>query len=162
MLTNFGELPIEIQIFPFQKIIFKVPFAKWNLFCSRINLLMCIGTFFGKMQFICWHPYAKFNWHVFMIWYLNLCKEPRYKLLSTDIKLCFLHITWFYLLSVSLTIFHHNSNVIEISCFYRPNSNESIVAEFRTLHGSCVVLECVNICGNIIARNGDTVNRNVY
>ena len=39
---------------------------------------------------------------------------------------------------------------------------KSIVTKFRTLHGSCVVLECANICSNFIARNGDTVKRNVY
>ena len=89
-------------------------------------------------------------------------RDSQYKLLYTDKNLCFLHTTWFYLLPISLTMFRRNSNVMEISCFSSPNSNESIVTKFRTLHGSCVVLGCVNICSNILARNRYTVKRNAY
>ena len=37
--TNFSEIPIEIQIFSFKKMCFKISSAKWRLFCLGLNVL---------------------------------------------------------------------------------------------------------------------------
>ena len=52
-----------------------------------------------------------------------------------------------------LTIFHHNSNVMEISFCSRPKPNEVIATRFCTWRDSCAVVACAKFCCDMIISN---------
>ena len=57
---------------------------------------------------------------------------------------------------ISQTIFHRNSNSMEISCCSHPSCSEVIVKEFCTWHDSCAVVACAKFCSDIMPCNGVT------
>ena len=54
---------------------------------------------------------------------------------------------------ISLTIFHHNSNVMKISFFSHPNTNKVIATIFGTWHDSWAVVACAKFCCDVIISN---------
>ena len=54
---------------------------------------------------------------------------------------------------ISLTIFHHNPNVMEISFCSHPNTNKVIATIFGTWHDSWAVVACAKFCCDMITSN---------
>ena len=56
---------------------------------------------------------------------------------------------------------HLDSNLVEISFWSHPNSDESITTKFCTCHGSPAAMACAKYCDHIIARNKNYFERNI-
>ena len=63
---------------------------------------------------------------------------------------------------VSLTVFHRNSNSMEISFHSHLDSNTAIVTKFCTWHDSCAVVSCAKICCDLMVSNGITARRSFH
>ena len=58
---------------------------------------------------------------------------------------------------ISRTIFHRNSNSMEIPFCCHPSCSEEVIAmKFWTWHDSCAVMSCAKLCSNMIHCNGVT------
>ena len=60
---------------------------------------------------------------------------------------------------VSLTVFHRNSNSMEISFHSHLDYNTVIATKFCTWHDSCAVVACAKICCDLMASNRITARR---
>ena len=58
-----------------------------------------------------------------------------------------------FLGTISLTIFHHNSNVMEISFCSYPTTNKVIATKFGTWHDGWAVMACAKFCCDMITSN---------
>ena len=58
--------------------------------------------------------------------------------------------------------FHHNSNLMEISFYFHPNTNEVIPLKFCTWHNSCAVVACAKFCYDINISNWVTAKLNFH
>ena len=63
---------------------------------------------------------------------------------------------------VSLTVFHRNSNSMEISFNSHLHSNTVIATKCCTWHDSCAVVTCAKICCNLMASNRITARRSFH
>ena len=57
---------------------------------------------------------------------------------------------------ISQTIFHRNSNSMEISFCFHPNFNEVIAMEFFTSHKNSIAMACARFCSDMIPWHGVT------
>ena len=78
---------------------------------------------------------------------LNCIKKQRFSF--NKIHLIMSSVKWHFVQgSISLTSFHYNANLMEISFYFNSNFSNHIVTIFCTCHDSTAVVSCAEFCCN--------------